>query len=97
MTFEDDIKNVYKNVINRNDYDWSNKTALEIIEDFKLHIMKDVYSPLIYAVYTSSRFNFINPISDELVSELNLLCITMISQYVIVNNNSIWLDFNKLI
>jgi hypothetical protein len=97
MTFENDVKMIYKNVINRNDYDCSNKTALDIIENFKIHIMQDVNSPLVYAVYTSSRYNFINPISDELVSELRILCDTMISQYVVINNNSMWLDFNKLI
>jgi hypothetical protein len=97
MTFEDDIRIIYKNVINKNNYDCSNKTALQITEDFKIHVMEDINSPLVYAVYTSSRFNFINPISDELVNELQELSINNISQYVIVNNNSMWLDFNKLI
>jgi hypothetical protein len=97
MTFINDVKMIYKGVIDRNNYDCNGKTALQIIEDFKIHIMEDVNNVLIYAVYTSSRFVFKDAINDELVSQLKAICDTEISTNVNINNNLMWLDFNILI
>jgi hypothetical protein len=96
MVFINDVKMIYKGVIDRNNYDCSNKTPFEIVQDFKVHIMEDVNSILIYAVYSSSRFVFSPSISDELVSELRAVCDTEISTDVNINNNLMWLDFNIL-
>ena len=97
MVFIDDVKQIYKNVINDNNYDTTNKTINEIVDDFKVHIMKNVNSILVYAVYTSSRFVFINPISDELLNQLRVLVDVEISPNVVINNNLIYLDFNSLL
>jgi hypothetical protein len=97
MVFINDVKAIYKGVVEANNYDCSGKTVSQIVEDFKVHIMKDANSPLVYAVYTSSRFNFINPISDELVSQLKSVVDVEISPVVVVNNNTMWLDFNSLL
>ena len=87
MVFIDDVKQIYKNVVNDNNYDTTNKTINEIVDDFKVHIMKNVNSILVYAVYTSSRFVFINPISDELLNQLKDAVHISISENVVVNNN----------
>lgn len=97
MVFIDDVKQIYKNVVNDNNYDTTNKTINEIVDDFKVHIMKNVNSILVYAVYTSSRFIFINPISDELLNQLRVLVDVEISPNVIINNNLMFLDFNSLL
>jgi hypothetical protein len=97
MTFENDVKMIYKGVVDRNMYDCEGKTPSKIIEDFKVHIMVDVNSILVYSVYTSSRFNFITPISDDLVTDLNELATIEISTNVVIDNNSMWLDFNSLL
>jgi hypothetical protein len=97
MVFIDDVKQIYKNVVNDNNYDTTNKTINEIVDDFKVHIMKNVNSILVYAVYTSSRFVFINPISDELLNQLRVLVDVEISPNVVINNNLIYLDFNSLL
>jgi hypothetical protein len=96
MVFINDVKAIYKGVVDANDYDCSGKTVLQIVEDFKVHIMKDVNSPLVYAVYTSSRFNFINPISNEMVGELKDIANVEISPNIAISNNTMWLDFNSL-
>lgn len=97
MVFIDDVKQIYKNVVNDNNYDTTNKTINEIVDDFKVHIMKNVNSILVYAVYTSSRFIFINPISDEMVNQLRILIDAEISPNVVINNNLMFLDFNSLL
>jgi hypothetical protein len=97
MVFINDVKAIYKDIVDKNNYDCSAKTVLQIVEDFKVHIMRDVNSPLVYAVYTSSRFNFISPISDELVNQLKGVADVEISPNVVVNNNTLWLDFNSLL
>jgi hypothetical protein len=97
MVFINDVKMIYKGVVEANNYDCSGKTILQIVEDFKVHIMKDANSPLVYAVYTSSRFNFINPISNEMVGELKTVVDIEISPNVAISNNTMWLDFNSLL
>ena len=97
MVFINDVKAIYKGVVEANNYDCSGKTVLQIVEDFKVHIMRDVNSPLVYAVYTSSRFMFKESISDELVAELKGVADVEISPNVVVNNNTMWLDFNSLL
>ena len=97
MVFINDVKAIYKGVVEVNNYDCSGKTVLQIVEDFKVHIMKDVNSPLVYAVYTSSRLVFKDGISDELVAELKGVVDIEISPNVVVNNNTMWLDFNSLL
>jgi len=96
MGFIDDVKLIYKSVVDANNYDCDNKTINQIIDDFKLHIMKDVNSPLIHSVYTVSKFVFINPISDELVNQLKDAVDISISENVVVNNNIMFIDFNSL-
>lgn len=97
MVFINDVKAIYKGVVDKNVYDCSGKAISQIVEDFKVHIMQDVNSPLVYAVYTSSRFVFKDSISDELVNELKGAVDVDISPNVIVNNNTMWLDFNSLL
>jgi hypothetical protein len=97
MVFINDVKAIYKGVVEANNYDCSGKTILQIVEDFKVHIMKDANSPLVYAVYTSSRFNFINPISNEMVGELKTVVDIEISPNVAISNNTMWFDFNSLL
>jgi hypothetical protein len=97
MAFIDDVIAIYKGVVDRNNYDCTNKTALQIVEDFKVHIMQDVNSVLIYSVYSSSKFIFNDSISDELVSEIKNIADIEISQNVSVDNNTILLNFNSLL
>jgi hypothetical protein len=97
MVFINDVKAIYKGVVDINNYDCSGKTSLQIVEDFKVHIMRDVNSPLVYAVYSSSRFVFKDSISDELVNELKAVADVEITPNVVVNNTTMWLDFNSLL
>jgi len=97
MVFINDVKAIYKGAVDKNVYDCNGKAISQIVEDFKIHIMQDVNSPLVYAVYTSSRFTFKDSISDELVSELKGAVDVEISPNVVVNNNTMWLDFNLLL
>lgn len=97
MVFINDVKAIYKGVVDKNVYDCSGKTVSQIVEDFKVHIMQDVNSVLVYAVYSSSRFVFKDSLSDELVSELKDAVDVEISINVVVNNTTMWLDFNSLL
>lgn len=97
MVFINDVKAIYKSAVDKNVYDCSGKAVSQIVEDFKVHIMQDVNSVLVYAVYSSSRFVFKDSISDELVNELKGAVDIDISPNVVVNNNTMWLDFNSLL
>lgn len=97
MVFINDVKAIYKGAVDKNVYDCSGKAVSQIVEDFKVHIMQDVNSVLIYSVYSSSRFVFKDSISDELVSELKGAVDVDISPNVVINNNVMFLDFNTLL
>ena len=96
MSFENDIKIMYTNIMNRNNYDPINKTTQDMINDFKTHILNDLNTIIVYDPLYSSIFKFNTPISDELVNELQTLGSIEISPHIVVTNNNMLFDFRKL-
>jgi hypothetical protein len=92
MTFIDDVIAIYKREGNKNLYDCNNKTALQIVEDYKIHIIEDINSYSNYSIYI-----FKETISNELMNELKEITNSEISPNVYINNNKILLDLNTLI
>lgn len=92
MAFLDDVIAAYKREGNKDLYDCNGKTALQIVEDFKIHIIEDIKSYLNF-----SKFIFKDSINDELVNEIINIARNEIYILTYVNNNKIFIDLNSFI